>query len=126
MIKKALVPVVVAFIIITILLLSLKNNLEAKGVDAYVVMGGNLVLFMASSLSIFMYAKALKNQNAFGFVRNVYSGFILKFFILIAAVIIYLFTAKEVNKPALFICMGLYFIYTFVGTRTVLKKQQVP
>jgi FtsH-binding integral membrane protein len=68
--------------------------------------------------------KALKNRSAYGFVRNVYTGFMIKLLILVVAAMSYFYFSSEVNQPALFICLGLYLVYHFVGTIQVAGKQK--
>ena len=38
---------------------------------------------------------------------------------------VYFYFAKEINKPAIFICMGLYLVYNFAGVFQVVKKSPV-
>ena len=46
----------------------------------------------------------------------------LKFFVVAIAAFIYIMvTKKNVNKPALFFCMGLYIVYTFFEVSSLLR-----
>ncbi|MES2649461.1 MAG: hypothetical protein V4717_21465 [Bacteroidota bacterium] len=120
--KRALLTLTLFFIITNGLLIVFNTRLEDKGVDTDVVIIGNLFLYIVSALSIWMYAKAGNPQRPHGMVRNVYGGFMLKFFALIVAAMVYFYFAKEINKPAIFICMGLYLVYNFTGVFQVIKK----
>ena len=121
--KLAIRPLAIFFIIVNALLIVFARRLEDKGVATGVVIIGNLILFVTSVLSLWMYSKATRHQQAHGIVRNVYGGFMLKFFVLIVAAMIYFYFAEEINKPAIFICMGLYLVYNFVGVSRVIKKR---
>lgn len=85
-------------------------------------------MFGITFLSFLMSEKGLQNKNPHAFVRAIYSSILLKFFICIIAAFIYISTNKQnINKPALFTCMGLYLVYTFVevGVLTrMLKKRK--
>ena len=46
----------------------------------------------------------------------------IKFFICAIAAFVYIMAAKKnVNKPGLFICMGLYIVYTSLEISSVMK-----
>ena len=117
---------ILVFVIVNALALVFAKKLQAKGVDTDMVIGGNIVLFLATIISFWMHYRAMNTKNTSGIIRNVYGGFMAKFFILLIAAFAYISLAKEVNKYGLFVCMGLYFVYTFAGTRNVLKKQTKP
>jgi hypothetical protein len=51
----------------------------------------------------------------------VYSGMILKMLICIVAVLVYAFAFKPVEKAAILIFFGLYFLYTFAEVRIVMR-----
>ena len=122
--RKTLIPLVVLFVVINALLLVFNNQLDEKGVDSGVVIGGNLLLFLASMLTYFMYHKAMTKKSPHGFVRNVTGTFLIKFLVIITAALCYFYFSSTINKPALIICAGLYLVYTFLGTSQVVKKQQ--
>ena len=120
--KRAFRLLILFFIIINGLTVVFRSRLEDKGVDTDVVIIGNLILFVVSAISIWMYSKAGNSNKSHGMVRNVYGGFMLKFFALIVAAMVYFYFAREINKPAIFICMGLYLVYNFTGVMQVIKK----
>jgi cobalamin biosynthesis protein CobD/CbiB len=52
----------------------------------------------------------------------VYGALMIKMFVCAAAVIVYALAAKpNINKPALYICMALYFVYSFMEVRMVFR-----
>ena len=120
-------PVILLFIFLNAVFLGSTSLLSKWDVDKEVLIIGNLVLFLASILSFLVALRGLNAENPHAFVRSVYSSIFLKFFICIIAALIYIMAfRKELNKPALFICMGLYLVYTFfeisVLTKSLKKK----
>lgn len=121
--KKGFLPVLLLFVVVTALIFILQTSLTSAGFNTWVLLGGNTVLFIITLISIAMNTSALKSQNTHGFMRNVYGGFMLKFFLVIIVVLMYVVLAKPINKQALFACLGLYLVYTFLGTRSVLTNK---
>ena len=122
MIQKKWISLIVVFVAVTIGALAAGDWLTANGVDTAVLLGGNALLFGASMLALKLYDSAMKSSKNYGFVKQVYAGFMIKFFVLVVGAMVYFYFAKEVNKPAIFICMLLYLIYNFLGTSQVVKK----
>lgn len=116
-------PVILLFIFLNAVFLAGTSLLSKWGVDKEVLIIGNLVLFFSSVLSFLVALRGLNAENPHAFVRSVYSSIFLKFFICIIAALIYIMTfRKEINKPALFICMGLYLVYTFIEITSLTKS----
>lgn len=115
-------PLIFVFTFIMAFSITGKSWLEKNGVDQLVLIGGNLLLFIVSLTAFFITFKALKSANPQAFVRAMYGSFMIKFFLIVVAAFIYIMIAKkEVNKPALVICGGLYIIYTAIETRALMK-----
>ncbi len=115
-------PLIFVFTFIMAFSITGKSWLEKNGVDQLVLIGGNLLLFVVSLTAFFITFKALKSANPQAFVRAMYGSFMIKFFLIVVAAFIYIMIAKkEVNKPALVICGGLYIIYTAIETRALMK-----
>lgn len=103
------------FVVVNVALNLFKGKLAAAGIDRTVVQVGNLLLFFLFFLSILLRNRSTANPKSAAFLTPVYTGMMLKFFGLALAAFIYIFIARSgVNKPALFICMGLYLVYTVV------------
>lgn len=101
--------------------------MTAYGIDVDVAIIGNVVLFVATLISFYLYHKALLNDRVAVFLRMIYSGMFIKMMICLFAAIIYISIAgKTTNKGAIFICMFLYFLYTFLEMTILMKlsKQQ--
>lgn len=122
--KKTFRPVLILFVLVNALTLAFGKKLQAKGIDNEIIIWGNLIIFIATMASGYLYTKAIATKNPQAIMRGVYGGFMLKFFLLLTAAIIYIATAKPVNKGALFFCMGLYLLYHFLGINNVLKQKK--
>ena len=115
-------PAVIVFMVLTALFISGKNFFVRKGFDQNVLIVGNLFLFVITLFSFWLMANGLRTKNTQAFLRGIYSGIMLKLFGCMIAAFIYIMTfKKDVNKPALFLCMGLYVIYTFVEVKALMK-----
>jgi len=125
--EKSWLPLILLFIFLNCFFIAGKNWLLKKGVDHEVLIVGNLVLFFATALSFFVYQRSLKSANPHASVRGMYGSFMIKFFVCLISAFIYIMVAKKnVNKPALIICMGLYIVYTVIevyALQKLLKKK---
>ena len=119
--KRSLGPLVIVFVIVNFLALVFAKKLQAKNIDSDVIIMGNLVLFLASAASVYIYTRSQKAKGH-AVVRNIYGGFMLKFFVLIIAAMLYFFFADEINKGAIFVCLGLYLVYNIIGTRQSIRQ----
>ena len=115
-------PLITIFLIITVFALTAKSWLQEKGIDQVVLLWGNLLLFLVSLVSFMIMYRSLQSPKPKSSVTAMYSGFMIKFFAVALAAFVYIMYAKkEVNKPALIFCAGLYIIYTMFETRALLK-----
>ena len=102
------------FVLFSGLLVTGRAWITRNDFDADVLIVGNLALCLVMLLSFMVTSRSLESKNPHSFVRAIYGSFIIKFFILAIAAFAYIMAQrKEVNKPALFVCMGLYVVYTF-------------
>lgn len=115
-------PAILLFIVLNMSFFVLINRFENWGFDIMVLAVGNIVLFAIIFISYLMCVKALYAKNNHVFFRLVYGGFIIKLILLAGAAFIYIMSVqKQVNKPALFLCMGLYLVYTFIEVNALMK-----
>jgi hypothetical protein len=124
---REFVPVILLFIILNALAISLRSRLVDWNIDQDVVIGGNLFLFAITFFSFLIAKKGLQDKNTHAFMRSVYGSIMFKMFLAIIAAFIYIaIYKKDLNKAGLFICMGLYLVYTFLEvsilTRMLRKK----
>jgi hypothetical protein len=127
--KKSWFPFVLLFVILNCFFIAGKNLLIKYGTDQEVLIAGNLVLFLATALSFFVYLRSLNSVNTNASIRGMYGSFMIKFFVCLIAAFAYMLAAKKnVNKPALIICMGLYIVYTVIevsSLQKLLKQKKV-
>ena len=124
---KPFLPIILIFVALNGFFISGRTILTRWQADQDVLIMGNMLLFIITLLSFMLAQRGLKSSNPHAFVRAIYGSMMIKFFVCLAAAFIYIFAyRKNLNKPALFICMGLYLVYTFieVAALTKLLKQQ--
>jgi hypothetical protein len=119
---KKLIPLLSLFIFVNILLLIFKNILTGYGFDVNFILGANVVLFLLSLSGFFIQNKGVRSSNINAFIRGVYSSVLLKMFIIMGGILIYILIAGgKVNKPALFTSMAIYILYTSVEVIQLMK-----
>lgn len=125
--RKAFIPVIALFTILTAFFIIGKNLLTRWEADQNILLIGNVILFLVTLLSFTTASKGIDAKNPHAFVRSVYGSIMIKLFLFIIAAFIYIaIYKKDLNKPALFTLMGLYLVYTFVEVRSLtglLKKK---
>lgn len=115
-------PMILVFILFNAFFISGKGLLMKWETDQSVLIIGNLVLFGVSLFSFLIARRSMRSANPNAFVRAMYMSFMIKFFICLGVAFIYMMSVKKnVNKPALIICMGLYIVYTFIEVSTLTK-----
>lgn len=120
--NKSLLPVTLFFVFLNTFFIAGKNILARWNADQGVLIIGNVLLFLITIASFLIAQRGLKNKNPHAFVRSVYSSVLLKLFICAAVAFAYIIIfKKELNKPALFACMGLYLVYTFLEVSILTK-----
>jgi hypothetical protein len=104
------------FILVNLLLFGAKNYLTEVEIAPMVVGVGNAIIFFASTATLMLYGRAKNAKTSHGFSRNIYAAFVTKFFILVTAAMLYFYFAKDdISTKAVFVCLGLYFVYHFTG-----------
>jgi ACR3 family arsenite efflux pump ArsB len=116
-----IVPLILLFMIFSGFFVGAKSMLTKQNEDQDVLIIGNILLFITTLVSYFMLYRGLQSANTQAFIRMIYTSFIVKFFIVIAAVFLYAVTAKELNKAGIIICMFIYLIYTFMEVSALTK-----
>jgi len=121
--KKPFMPVVLLFLILNALFIAGRTMLERWNADQNVLIIGNALLFIITLVSFLLAQRGLRNTNTHAFIRAIIGGIMIKLFVFVIAAFVYIsIFKKEINKPALFTCMGLYLVYTFFEV-SVLTKQ---
>ncbi len=120
--RKRFIPLFGLFIAVTSFANLFRGFLMDKGIQADVLVIGNGIIFLVSLLSLYFHIKGFLDKNVQVFLRSVYGSLMIKMFGLAAVAAVYILVMKkEVNKPALFICMGLYIAYTAIEMKQVFK-----
>ena len=119
---KAFLPIVLIFIALNGFFISGKGILQRWHADRDVLILGNAFLFLITLISYLLAQRGLKNTNPYAFVRSVYLSIMIKLFTCIIIAFVYISINKaNLNKPALFTCMGLYLVYTFMEVSVLMK-----
>lgn len=122
---QAFLPILLVFILVSCFTVVFVTTLRKLNVDQPMLIIGNMILFVVTALSFVLYRKALLAGNTQVFLRNVYSGMFIKFFVCLAAAFIYIFSVGgAVNKPGLFSLMFLYLVYTFLEIGILLNQSK--
>jgi len=119
---RSFFPAIMIFLVLNSAFLAMTKKLESWGFEYTVLVFGNVLVFGISFLSYWMAVRGLTTKNNHAFFRWVYGSVMVKLFLLAGVAFIYIMmNKKEVNKPALFFCMGLYVIYTFIEVSALMK-----
>lgn len=123
--RKQVLPLIFLFIFLNAIFLAFRIFLEKKGIDSDVIIAANALLFLSNFITLLIYHKALKNSNPNVFVRSMMAGLLIKLFIIAGAFVTYIVLSdKNINKPAIFISIFLYFIYLAAEVTIVLKMNK--
>ena len=121
-VSRQLFSVFFALAFILIVILDRTKIFDKYGMDGTVILAGNIILFVATGLSFWVSQRSFQSANPNASVRGMYGSFMIKFFVCLIAAFIYILAAKkDVNKPALIICMGLYIVYTVMEVSALQK-----
>ncbi len=114
-------PLLLLAIMVTSLMIVFRERLSLWKIDTDVLIGGNLVLFIATLVSFYFFYKSLAKRSL-AFLNMVYMGLFVKLGLCLLASFIYIYIAgKAANKPAIMALMGLYLLYTFVELMIITK-----
>lgn len=115
-------PLIGALIVVAILLRVFSANIVEKQLDPSVLQVANLILFILAVINIYMQVKAVGNKNPHVFTRSVLGGTIMKLFLLVGIIFLYLsFAGKEKNVESIFVAMVFYVVYAWLEVRISLQ-----
>jgi hypothetical protein len=124
-IVRAYQPFLLIFFVLEAVFLLLAAVLLAWGIDYRVLMCGNALLFLVTTISFVLYIKGLHDKNPHAFIRVMYGSMLVKFFVCLLAVLIYGMIARAaVNRNGVLGCFVLYVIYTYLEVRTLLRMNR--
>jgi hypothetical protein len=122
---RPFLPIMAIFILTTIILIAVPSLDKLWNMSRNVMLAGNVILFGATTVSFFLYSRSLKNNSVHAFLRMIYGGMFAKMMICLFAALVYIISVKKgVSKGAIFGCMFLYFVYTFVEISIILKMSR--
>ncbi len=125
MFNKSIIPLLIIFLIVAAIILVFRKTLQEYGFDWQLLSGSNLFIFLVTVLSMHLLNKGLNASNTHAFLRNAYSGILLKLFACAGAAFIYiLVSGKNLNKSVLFVSMGLYLVYTFAEMAAIVNQSK--
>jgi hypothetical protein len=120
--RKAFLPIVVLFFILSLAIQVFKTFLDGHGLDREFLKWANLFLFFISIGGFLLQRKGLESPNPQAFVRGMYASMMFKMFICIIVVLIYVFLFRsKINKPGIFTAMGMYVVYAVVEVTALMK-----
>lgn len=120
--SKVVLPLVITFVLFTVILIFALLFLKDGKVDITVLIGANCLFFLTSLVAFSMQRKAMENSNPNVFIRNVMGTMMLKMLVCLAAVMAYVLGAgKNFNKPSVYISMLIYLVYLVVEVALVMK-----
>ena len=120
---KAFLPITTIFLVTNAFFIIGHALLQKWGVDADVLIIGNLLLILITIFSFYQHIRALRNKNLHAFLRMLKGSMLLKMGICAVAAFIYIVTAgsKGVNTGGVLGFMLLYFVYTITEASIVMK-----
>lgn len=118
---RAFLPILAFFLAGSVFFLVGTPILKDWSADRKVLLGGNILLFVLTSISYLLHLKSLKSSNPHFFVRMVYSGLIIKMFVCMIAAGAYGLLSPTINKAGVLGCFILYVVYTFLEVRVLIK-----
>lgn len=121
--RSPLTVITAFFVIFTAVILIFQGALARNGIDTRLLLITNLLLFVISQFTLKSSLKAINNPNPHAFVRSYYAGFLIRLLTLGAAAFIYIYRQQGVvHKGSLFICLGIYGVYSAIEVTTLRKR----
>jgi hypothetical protein len=120
--KRPLTPIHLLFLCVAIVVTLFRGALASKGFDAFVMLAGNLLLYAVTLLGFLLHRSGMRSKGGALFLGTVYGAFLARMAVCAVAVLGYgWWKRSDMNWPALFTCMFLYLVYTFLETRALLR-----
>lgn len=125
---KALAPLSIFFVIISLALLVAPAFWDANKIDPLVVAVANLILWSLAAFSLRMHTAPINKPSGFAVMKGITLAFLLKFFVIAVTVVCYLvFTTKAARSfRALAVAGVVYIVYSYLEVRiaTEYNKKQ--
>ena len=125
--NRPLYPIIAIFIIINIAIFIFSKALVTIGFDIPFLLGSNAVIFLLTVFGFALQAKGSRSSNVNAFIRGIYSSLLLKLFVVVGAILVYVFViGKEISNPSLFAALVLYLLYTCLEVVQLMKIVKKP
>ena len=127
--KAVILPLVVMFLLLSLLFYVFRNWLRNHHIDPVVVMVANGLMFVLASIAVEMHKRTIHNPNPNVFARSIMGATMIKLFVVAIAALIWFVTAPKHtrNVNAVFFAMVLYVFYTILEVKIALalnKKKE--
>jgi hypothetical protein len=119
---RSFLPVLVIFIVASVLFIAGKATLTGWGINPTVLIVGNIILFVAALVSYYLFTRSMQSKNAAAIVRTIYGGVFSKMMICLIGVVVYvMIVGSDINKGGIIGCMFLYLIYSTLEVVILMK-----
>ena len=119
---KSKYSTILLFVSINILCALILVFYPIESINFNLVLTSNCLLFCLSTLILRIQQKGLNNKNPNAFIQSIMLGMLLKMFVCVIAVLIYVLMYKSgINKNGLLLSMFLYLIYLAVEVSAISK-----
>ena len=119
---KKFIPVIGLFLLVNLILFLFGNSLKESGFNIGFLLAANVILFFITFLGFYVQTKGVRSTNVNAFIRGVYSSLLIKMFIIVIAIVIYILVmGGKTDKLSILTAMGIYIIYTAVEVVQLMK-----
>ncbi|MEO8823543.1 MAG: hypothetical protein ABI366_08200 [Ginsengibacter sp.] len=119
---KKFIPVIGLFLLINMVVFIFFNSLKAYGFNMGFLIVANVIIFLLTFFGFYIQIKGVRSTNINAFIRGIYSSLLLKMFVMVGAIIIYILVmGGEANRPSILTSMGIYLAYTFLEVIQLMK-----
>jgi hypothetical protein len=119
---KKFIPVIGFFLLINLIIFIFFNSLKESGFNVAFLIVANIVLFLLTFFGFYIQTRGVRSTNINAFIRGVYSSLLLKMFVIVGAILVYIVAmGGEVNKPSILTSLGIYLVYTFIEVVQLMK-----
>lgn len=119
---KKYLPAVIVWVVISGILFFGREWFEKHEYSVLFMATANTILFILSMVGFWIQSRSLHSSNAHAFVRGVFGSTLIKMLLILAALFIFILIAGgTVNKPALFVSMAIYVLYTSLEVYLLMK-----
>ena len=119
---KKFYPLLLVFLFLTTLIYTSKNFLTNHHIDGRLLHVGNIFFLVLALISMNVQLKGMQHKNPNVFVRSIMGSMMIKMFLTVIAVFIYVTSAGNTfNKRGVLIALFFYLIYLAVEVMTILK-----